>query len=163
MLRCSDDSIRLSQLPTDNSTDLICPECGYDLRAIDSGRCPECGTPFDRATATRSTIPWANRQTIGRVRGYWRTAWIATFRPRMLGKECARPVALRDAERFRWMTVLILLITWVPIAEWIIRANGGREALIHDAFFSNPWSPLPSMADLALPWSAAMLLWGTVP
>src|SRR2546429_4558238 len=117
MLRCSDDSLRLSQLPTDNSTDLICPECGYDLRAIDSGRCPECGTPFDRATATRSTIPWANRQTIGRVRGYWRTVWLATARARELSVEVTRPVSWREAQRFRLITVCLASIT--PNAMYI--------------------------------------------
>jgi hypothetical protein len=27
---------------------LGCPKCHYDLRATDIGRCPECGTPFDK-------------------------------------------------------------------------------------------------------------------
>lgn len=26
---------------------IACPQCGYDLRAIESGRCPECGFGYD--------------------------------------------------------------------------------------------------------------------
>jgi hypothetical protein len=38
----------------DHDTDLKCPHCGYNLTALTSSRCPECGTPFALADATES-------------------------------------------------------------------------------------------------------------
>ena len=32
---------------TATSRSLLCPRCGYDLRAIQAGRCPECGFGYD--------------------------------------------------------------------------------------------------------------------
>jgi len=32
-----------------------CLSCGYDLRAVDAPRCPECGAPFDLARSRRET------------------------------------------------------------------------------------------------------------
>lgn len=32
-----------------------CLQCGYDLRGLDSPRCPECGLPFGRALASEAT------------------------------------------------------------------------------------------------------------
>ncbi|HUU84538.1 MAG TPA: hypothetical protein VM243_13650 [Phycisphaerae bacterium] len=55
------------------ASDLLCPQCGYDLRGIPEQRCPECGFGFDHAalraltsqdnwerdSAYRRTILWA--------------------------------------------------------------------------------------------------------
>ena len=89
----------------------VCPACGYDLRGIDSDRCPECGLPIDRAAVSR--IPWVNRARIGRVRAYCRTAWMATARTAALAAEVQRPVDLRDGQTFRRIT---MLIAWLPLA-----------------------------------------------
>lgn len=64
--------------------DLYCPHCGYNLCGIDSGRCPECGEPFDRATASISRIPWMHRPEIGRIKGWWRTVWMVTWKARVV-------------------------------------------------------------------------------
>jgi hypothetical protein len=37
---------------------LICLNCGYDLRGTVSGRCSECGTVIEREKMLRSLIPW---------------------------------------------------------------------------------------------------------
>ena len=96
----------------ESASGLTCPECGYDLRAIESDRCPECGLAIDRAAMSVSRIPWAHRRTIGRFRAYWRTNLMVIFRPRRLADEAARPVGLADAMRFRWVTVGL---AWLPI------------------------------------------------
>ena len=88
----------------------VCPECGYDLRGIDSDRCPECGLPIDREIVSR--IPWVHRRKIGRVKAYWRTLWMATFRTAALAEEVRRPVSIRDGQTFRWVTVLL---AWLPL------------------------------------------------
>src|ERR1700722_6280231 len=93
-----------------DSISLVCPSCGYDLRAIPSERCPECGTPIDRSATAVSQIPWAHRKAMGAMRAYWRTLTLATFRIRKLGEEIHRPVSWPDANWFRWITVGIASI-----------------------------------------------------
>src|SRR5439155_13935145 len=96
------------QLSADNEAHgLYCPECGYDLRGIESPRCPECGQSIDRATLAESRIPWVHRHEIGRFRAYWRTLWLATLRPKRIATDIAAPAHPRDAELFRRLTVLI--------------------------------------------------------
>jgi predicted RNA-binding Zn-ribbon protein involved in translation (DUF1610 family) len=97
---------------SENVFDLVCHECGYDLRAISSEKCPECGQKIDRAGMSVSRIPWAHRDAIGRVRAYWRTNLLVVFRPKRLAGEIARPVSFADAQRFRHVTVLL---AWLPV------------------------------------------------
>jgi hypothetical protein len=101
----------------DDSLGLVCPECGYDLRAIPSDRCPECGHAIDRASTSISRIPWSHRRSIGRIRAYWRTNLLVLFRPKRLAEEIARPVSFDDAQRFRHVTVLL---AWLPMAAWAV-------------------------------------------
>ena len=95
---------------------LVCPECGYDLRAIESGRCPECGLEIDRAAMSVSRLPWAHRRKIGRIRAYWRTNRLAIVRRRRLAEEINRPVSFSDARRFLLVTATL---AWIPAAAWI--------------------------------------------
>jgi hypothetical protein len=96
---------------------LVCPECGYDLRAIESGRCPECGLEIDRAAMSVSRLPWAHRRKIGPVRAYWRTNRLAIVRRRRLAEEINRPVSFSDARRFLLVTATL---AWIPAAAWIV-------------------------------------------
>jgi hypothetical protein len=112
------ESTPTQQSPVDPTpAELFCPECGYDLRAITSERCPECGLAIDRAAMGVSRLPWAHRQKIGRVRAYWRTNLMALFRPRKIAEEMARPVSFADAQSFRHVTVLL---GWLPMVIWAI-------------------------------------------
>ena len=92
--------------PPPIDSDLFCPECGYNLRGLTGGRCPECGREFDLASLAVSQIPWVHRDQIGVFRAYWRTAWLVTSQTRRLCDESIRPVSYRDAQRFRWVTIL---------------------------------------------------------
>jgi hypothetical protein len=91
--------------------DAFCPECRYNLRGVESNRCPECGREFDRATLRVSAIPWVHRHEIGRFRAYWRTVWFVTASTRRFADELSRPTPYADAQRFRWTTVLILCLS----------------------------------------------------
>lgn len=85
--------------------DLYCPECGYSLRGLTSGRCPECGLLLDFIESKVSLIPWERRREIGRLRAYWRTVWGAVFRPKRFCRAAYQPVSYRCAQKFRWLTV----------------------------------------------------------
>src|SRR5688572_15202434 len=97
---------------------LLCPGCGYDLRGIESERCPECGVLVDRAGAVISRIPWAHREQIGKWRAYWRTVRRAMFHPVALAAEVSRPVRFDDAKRFSRRTALLAWATLVPLILW---------------------------------------------
>jgi hypothetical protein len=100
-------------MPPAPSTELYCPECGYDLRALVSDRCPECGHAIDRTTMGQSVLPWVQRESVGRYRAFWKTVAMATFRPRFLAREMNQPARFHDAVTFRRLVVLHAL---VPIA-----------------------------------------------
>lgn len=91
--------------------DSACVGCGYDLRAISSDRCPECGTWFDATGELTPTLPWAHRRRLGRVRAYWKTVWLLTRRPSRLGAEISRTVDLAGAKSFRRVTLAIAFLS----------------------------------------------------
>ena len=111
---------------TPETMDLFCPACGYSLRGITSDRCPECGLAIDRSALAVSQIPWVHRRRIGRVRAYWRTVWFSTFQRKKLAGEVSRPVSYADAQRFRWVTITIMMLPAV-IAWPFIPAPAVKE------------------------------------
>lgn len=101
----------MTDLSTAISTpERFCPGCGYDLRGIDSERCPECGLATDHAVSATSVIPWVHRRRIGRWRAYFRTMMMAIRRPAALAADVARPVLLRDALVFRRVTTALVAV-----------------------------------------------------
>jgi hypothetical protein len=98
--------------------DLFCPECGYSLRGLTSDRCPECGLLLDFVESGVSVIPWERRREIGRMRAYWQTVFQVMFRNKLFCRAAYRSVSYRDAQLFRWVSVLcayaaLLLISGV--------------------------------------------------
>src|SRR5215470_15615504 len=99
--------------------ELFCPECGYSLRGISSPRCPECGLSLDFIESAESTIPWVHRRTRGRIKTYCQTAWQVLVHTKRFCREAYRPVSLCDAQRFRWVSILIgfgTLLLPLPLA-----------------------------------------------
>lgn len=43
---------------------LMCLECGYDLRHLETRKCPECGTPFDPNRVVARWTAWSNEKVI---------------------------------------------------------------------------------------------------
>ena len=119
--------------PVVEMRELFCPVCGYDLRGIESTRCPECGGAFDRSALAASNIPWVHRRYLGTVRAFWKTVRMATVRPEHLGAECARPISYADALRFR---LAVVLTAWVAIAAAATLAWLKTPGLRRSAFFS---------------------------
>src|SRR2546421_3703615 len=100
-----------------------CPQCGYDLRGLTEVRCcPECGLELEPGTAPRTRIPWVYRKRTGLAAAYLRTLRLATLRPQQLAAEVDRPVAYRDALRFRLLTCLLAT---VPISALLVAIMAG--------------------------------------
>jgi hypothetical protein len=109
---------------TNSIVELYCPNCGYDLRGIDSARCPECGAEIDRSKFGESILPWLHRHQIGRFRAFWRTVRMATFRPKALAEEMSRPARFADAILFRRIVVLHAMITIAGPLTLVYLLNG---------------------------------------
>ena len=115
------------QVPEDpQGTELRCPACDYDLRALVGERCPECGLVIDRAALAQSQIPWAHRDRLGSFRAYQRTAWLAWRHPKRLAMSAASPVDLQDARNFQRINVLFVFLPGVVIGIAYI-AYYGRD------------------------------------
>lgn len=144
--------------------DLLCPQCGYDLRAIDSQRCPECGWEIDRSQMARSQLPWTYRREVGRWRAYWRTVWLATAHIKKLSMEIVRPVDLPDARRFATISGLIAGMPFALAMLGLMVAMGGTRFLI-------PHPVDPSLylggnirsADWIVPYAAGITRWPVLP
>lgn len=87
-----------------------CFECGYSLRGLESGRCPECGRAVD---APPIPIPWKLRGQIGWVQAYWKTAWAMTFGWKWIWRDYERPADVRGARLFAGLTAVW---AWLPAA-----------------------------------------------
>jgi hypothetical protein len=89
------------------SVERLCAKCGYDLRGIQSARCPECGEAFDPKPFTSANIPWIRRRAIGTLRAYWETVGTVMFAPLHVGREIwdADVVDPGSAGRFRWLII----------------------------------------------------------
>ena len=154
--------------PVGAEEDLFCPQCGYNLHALEGiTRCPECGLEIDREGFARSRIPWVHRRHVGRVRAYSRTVWLATARPATVAAEASRRVNYTDAQRFRYFTAVVA-------AAPVIAGIGGAMAwygspalfgLIKPSVFPS-WimSGRPSRGfDLFVPWDAGAVSQGRDP
>lgn len=119
--------------PSVPSPEVFCPECGYNLRGIQSERCPECGEPFDFEDLAKPQIPWVHRKEIGRIRAYWKTVFLVMFRNRRFCQEINRPVSYADSQSFRWVTILHVHLPWLLVTAALYAAAPtnpfGSEAL----------------------------------
>src|SRR3954447_8657485 len=126
--------------------DTFCESCGYNLRGQTARACPECGRPFAAATVGLGRIPWervgAGAGWAVRLRAYWATVELATFRPGLLADGIDRPVSRSAALLFRRVTLVLAMPTAVAVVGWAWRAGDLR----------------PSVAD----WQPRVLWWGAV-
>src|SRR5687768_15113775 len=95
------DAAAPSTTPVAEDEPLICPNCGYDLRAAVGGRCSECGSVFDEAELRTSGFPWAQRRQRGRIRAYLLTTWYVLINSRRIAHEASRTQLASDGRSFR--------------------------------------------------------------
>lgn len=126
---------------TVSAPELFCPSCGYDLRSIESNRCPECGLEVDRSANGISQLPWTHRKRLGLVRAYFATVWLTMRHPLRFTQEIERPVRYADAQWFRLITIAI--------------AAAGPLAVIIGVMWQNQW-PFAEWAESGFP--VAMVL-----
>jgi hypothetical protein len=107
--------------PAEGEDVLHCRDCGYDLRTLPAGRCPECGRPFDPDAVPLAEIPWLHRAAAGSWPAFWDTVWLGTFRPRQLASEARYLVEVDPAEarafRNRCLLVAFASFTVVLVAS----------------------------------------------
>jgi hypothetical protein len=136
---------------------LPCPGCGYDLRAMSTGRCPECGLEVDREALKESGVPWAHRAKIGRVKAYIRTVWWMLSGAKRLSMEAAKPQAPADARAIRRVT-FVLLTLFVIVCYIATTQDDGLQPLVLRKpvnLFVTAYSATEAMMwDFALAWSA---------
>jgi hypothetical protein len=151
-----------SQIATADEFGLLCPNCGYDLRANPGERCSECGQVIDRSGLTPSAIPWVHRRRIGRVRAYLKTVWLVTIDSRHLRGQAAEILKLVDAHSFRRITSTLLALAlvgvFVFIADDLAVVISEYRLNISSVNQLGHWSH-----DLIVPWLAGITLPAVLP
>jgi hypothetical protein len=141
--------------PVPLDADLLCGHCFHNLRGVPSNRCPECGTPFDRSRILLPTVPWEQRRLRGRLRSYWRTVGVVTFRPGRLAALAEHDITLSAAKVFRrWTASLLFLTLLAVLLAW----------RFYPAFFIAPYNwnapePIVFLPDLPRPSRSVLNTW----
>ncbi len=115
-----DPAVKLADL-TDE--DVLCARCGYNLRGLDTGHCPECGIEFDPEDLRNSQIPWAHRKKIGWFLAFWKTVWMGQ---RRLVYEIGRRQDLADARKFRLAVFGLVFLATLMALVLIMALEDGR-------------------------------------
>ena len=151
-------------LPAAIDNDLYCPHCGYNLRGLTSGRCPECGNAFDLAAMSRSQIPWLHRAEVGRMRAWWRTCWMALRRPNQFAASINAPCPYADARRF-WLVNVAIVCVPVAVLCFVFRLMFTADALPFPFGSMVAFSPggggsrLWWAANAVFPWMSSVVYW----
>ena len=154
----------------DDDPALLCPACGFDLRATEADRCGECGLEIDRAALRQSGIPWVYRRRLGRIRAYLKTAWQFTRDARPIRHEASKPQDLSDGRAFARVTACFIAVALLAVFAAAVFADGGLAFLAVQPVnpFANPFgrpaAPMDAhLFDLAVPWSAGATLAPVLP
>ena len=139
------------------SRTILCPGCGYDLRAATGDRCSECGLVIDREALGRSGFPWAHRRGIGRVRAYFKTVWLVTVDSKQLAQETAKTQSPRDAAAFLWWVGLAMTACFVAAVVMLVESGAIAEAAVDPQTNFRMVTRWPGLVqDLVVPWSAGI-------
>ena len=138
---------------------VLCPGCGYDLRATAGDRCSECGLEIDRAALERSGFPWAHRRSVGRLRAFLKTVWLVTIDSKRLRYETAKCQSSRDAAAFRrWVAVLLTICFAAAVVMLLLREGVEAIVVVQEPSVFTRVSLEGYEIDLLVPWSAGIAL-----
>ncbi len=114
--------------------EVYCHECGYNLRGIDTARCPECGTDSPALQNAKPSIPWAHRESLGNVRAFLKTVVFASFGLRKLSQNVYLPIDFAESQKFRRWTIGTAMLFAIAFAIWF--HVSGVSGLLSDSFFT---------------------------
>lgn len=118
----------------DREGDRYCLGCGYNLRGLADGRCPECGRDFDVHEHGGLRAPWVDRRRLGTFVAFWATAALVTFRPVDFAGRFNWPrVRYHGSHVFRfWVLLHATAATTVAAAAvaWHYRATAVETAVV---------------------------------
>jgi hypothetical protein len=153
----------VSLISTLDEEDRFCIGCGYNLRALVSEQCPECGLPVN--TADGAAIPWEGRKDLGIWRAFWRTAAEGVVHTQRLSRAVGRPVDGKSAVLFRGIVAVLTALPLFALFAAVVSENWGIPGL--SAWQAHaPWmfSPsYPAAWEPMLLWSAGATIWPVWP
>ena len=102
--------------------DIHCPDCGYNLRGLSSGTCPECGksvehhVKVDHHFMSKPALPWMHRRGESRFTAFYSTAMIVCFKPMRLAEQLWERghLSRSDARRFAMFVALHAGVVLLP-------------------------------------------------
>jgi hypothetical protein len=173
----------------DEEAECYCVGCGYNLRGLEAGRCPECGRPIDREEHDGLNAPWVHRRRIGAIPAFWQTAALVTFRPGDFARRFHWPrVRFHGSPLFRLWTVTVAagaLVVAAMALAWRFGLGGVGMTVLAGAvapsamllmygatelagFFTGPRLPSDTSeevfrAQLVNDYASAALAWTPVP
>ena len=114
--------------------DRYCVGCGYNLRGLGPGHCPECGRVSDGREHSGVRVPWAHRTRIGTFEAYWRTVLLVCFRPGAFAARFHWPhVRHHDSPAFRCWTIACAVASTTLAAAgaaWHLRFSNVAMAVL---------------------------------
>ena len=109
---------------------LHCPRCGYNLRGLPDGKCPECGTPFERDTLARMDQPTVSMGAIRLFAVVWPVIYLVFIAPP------ATVVALviwffleelMDSKMNQWFLPALFYIVLAFVVSWPVCTDLARQ------------------------------------
>ncbi len=137
-----------TKVPSVSDVEMLCPDCGYDLRGSDSARCSECGLDVSELRHSGlARLPWERRRELGAVRAYLRTVWMTTSHPKWFARAALMSGGYADARRFQLVNVVLGTLGLTATALALLRP---APRVWDSALALGIWFPIAMLVGLFL-------------